>query len=113
MEEGRAHTRGSLGTIRSAPWLCRLASSCQVRNTGVKRTARASTFTRHGGACPSLGPLPDLPWSQRPLQEDLSRYAENQPSAQIHRRDLRERRDAERGEQAEHRGSVVVRQKVV
>ena len=79
MEEGRAYTRGSLGTIRSAPWLCRLASSCQVRNTGVKRTARASTFTRHGGACPSLGPLPDLPWSQRPLQEDLSRYAENQP----------------------------------
>ena len=34
---------------------------------------------RRGGARPSVGPLPGLPVSQRPLQEDLSRSAENQP----------------------------------
>ena len=34
---------------------------------------------RRGGARPSVGPLPGLPVFQRPLQEDLSRSAENQP----------------------------------
>ena len=44
-------------------------------------SARPRVVTRCGGARPSWGPLPGLPWSQRPLQEDLSRYAENQPCA--------------------------------
>ena len=36
--------------------------------------------SRRGGARPSVGPLPGLPVSQRPLQEDLSRFAENLPN---------------------------------
>ena len=81
MEEGRAYTRGSLGTIRqravAVPARFRLPST---EHPGVKRTVRISAFTRCGGTYPAWGPLPGLPWSQRPLQEDLSRYAENQPS---------------------------------
>ena len=42
-------------------------------------SARPRVVTRCGGARPSWGPHPGLPWSQRPLQEDQSRYAENQP----------------------------------
>ena len=46
----------------------------------LKRTARAKIPLRVSGARPSWGPHPGLPWPQRPLQEDQSRYAENQPS---------------------------------
>ena len=45
----------------------------------LKRTARAEVPLHISGARPSWGPHPGLPWPQRPLQEDQSRYAENQP----------------------------------
>ena len=47
-------------------------------------SARPRVVTRCGGARPSWGPHPGLPWSQRPLQEDLSRYAENQPYCRVY-----------------------------
>ena len=80
MGEGRAYTHESLDTKQrhavAVPARFRLPST---EHPGVKRTVRISAFTRCGGTYPAWGPLPGLPWSQRPLQEDLSRYAENQP----------------------------------
>ena len=86
MGEGRAYTHESLDTKQRhavavpaarQPARFRLPST---EHPGVKRTVRISAFTRCGGTYPAWGPLPGLPWSQRPLQEDQSRYAENQPS---------------------------------
>ena len=59
----------------------RLSSEAAKYGTAkvLKRTARAKIPLRVSGARPSWGPHPGLPWPQRPLQEDQSRYAENQP----------------------------------
>ena len=93
MEEGRVYTHGTLRAAHGA------ASTPERLSSGVAKygppsegsgmlllegsgtySARPRVVTRCGGARPSWGPHPGLPWSQRPLQEDLSRYAENQPS---------------------------------
>ena len=60
----------------------RLSSEAAKYGTAkvLKRTARAEVPLHVSGARPSWGPHPGLPWPQRPLQEDQSRYAENQPS---------------------------------
>ena len=54
-------------------------SGTLLREGSGTYSARPRVVTSYGGARPSWGPHPGLPWSQRPLQEDLSRYAENQP----------------------------------
>ena len=92
MEEGRAYTHGTEGCARrraSKPerlsWkvakygLTSEGSGMLLLEGSGTYSARPRVVTRCGGARPSWGPHPDLPWSQRPLQEDLSRYAENQP----------------------------------
>ena len=105
MVEGRAYTHG---TLRAAQRRSERAGTAKLRTArrlsserraGTAKygppsegsgtlplegsgtySARPRVVTRCGGARPSWGPHPGLPWSQRPLQEDLSRYAENQPA---------------------------------
>ena len=83
MEEGRVYTHGTLSAVRRrsdrAGTAQRLPSTEHLLECCGTYCARQRVVTRSGGARPSWGPLPGLPWSQRPLQEDQSRYAENQP----------------------------------
>ena len=81
MEEGRVYTHGTLSAVRRrsdrAGTAQRLPSTEHLLECCGTYCARQRVVTRSGGARPSWGPLPGLPWSQRPLQEDQSRYAEN------------------------------------
>ena len=75
MVEGRVCTRDTLTE-------CAAMTTARNALTQSYQTYRFGPVLRaaQGGARPSVGPLPGLPVSQRPLQEDLSRFAENLPS---------------------------------
>ena len=78
MVEGRVCTRDTLtecAAMTTAPHSLRV-----TKRTGLGLYCARLRVPRRGGARPSVGPLPGLPVSQRPLQEDLSRSAENLPS---------------------------------
>ena len=96
MEEGRVYTHGTLSAVRRRSDRAGAAlSSERLPSTdhppqvlecclwkALERTAHASAslVTRYDGARPAEPPPWPPMWSQRPLQEDLSRYAENQPT---------------------------------
>ena len=78
MVEGRVCTRDTLterAAMTTAPRSLRV-----TKRTSTGLYCARLRGPRCGGARPSVGPLPGLPVSQRPLQEDLSRSAENLPS---------------------------------
>ena len=78
MVEGRVCTRDTLtecAAMTTAPHSLRV-----TERTSLGWYCARLRVPRRGGARPSVGPLPGLPVSQRPLQEDLSRSAENLPS---------------------------------
>ena len=79
MVEGRVCTRDTL-TECAAMTTARNALTQSYQRTGLGLYCARLRVPRCGGARPSVGPLPGLPVSQRPLQEDLSRFAENLPS---------------------------------
>ena len=79
MVEGRVYTRDTVergAAALTTRWHCSKVTGTFERGSHCARRR----VTRCGGARPSRGPLPGLPVSQRPLQEDLSRSAENLPS---------------------------------
>ena len=92
MEEGRVYTHGTLSACSGA------AIAPEQLSSGVAKYgppsegsgtlplegsgtygARQRVVTRYDDARPAEPPPWPPMWSQRPLQEDLSRYAENQP----------------------------------
>ena len=81
MEEGHANRRGALSNSPrpAGAGTAELGAAKYGTAKVLKRTARAEAPLHVSGARPSWGPHPGLPWPQRPLQEDQSRYAENQP----------------------------------
>ena len=93
MGEGRVYTHGTLSAVQRRSDRAGAAElrGCQVRTT-LRRFwnvafgrlwnvgARQRVVTRYDDARPAEPPPWPPMWSQRPLQEDLSRYAENQPS---------------------------------
>ena len=81
MEEGHANRKGALSNSPrpAGAGTAELGAAKYGTAKVLKRTARAEVPLHVSGARPSWGPHPGLPWPQRPLQEDQSRYAENQP----------------------------------
>ena len=78
MVEGRVSTRD---TLTECAAMTTAQHSLRVTGrTSLGLYCARLRVSRRGGARPSVGPLPGLPVSQRPLQEDLSRFAENLPS---------------------------------
>ena len=71
MVEGRVCTRDTLterAAMTTAPRSLRVA-----KRTSIGSYCARPRVPRCGGARPSVGPLPGLPVSQRPLQEDTYR----------------------------------------
>ena len=74
MVAGRAYTRDTVerdAVALTTRWHCSKVTGTFERGSHCARRR----VTRCGGARPSRGPLPGLPVSQRPLQEDQSRCA--------------------------------------
>ena len=61
----------------------RNALTQSYQRTGLGLYCARLRVPRRGGARPSVGPLHGLPVFQRPLQEDLSRSAENLPGPKV------------------------------
>ena len=90
MEEGRVYTHGTLSAVRRRSDRAGAALSSErlpstdhppkVLEGSGTYGARQRVVTRYDDARPAEPPPWPPMWSQRPLQEDLSRYAENQPS---------------------------------
>ena len=81
MVEGRVYTRDTLERGAAALGRAGTVPELPVRSSILSSYCARRRVMRWVGARPSRDPLPGRPVSRRPLQEDQSRCAENQPCA--------------------------------